>query len=163
MTGEPESWCASRENPQITQMTQIDRGMSGRHEDGQTYAIIGAAMEVHRHLGAGFLEPVYQDALAVELDTRGIHHEREVELPIRYKGVALGSRYRVDFVCFGEVLVELKALARLSSTEESQIINYLTASRLPKGILLNFGTGSLQYRRFVGPQLRIRSQSVPSV
>jgi GxxExxY protein len=129
-------------------------------EDRETYAIIGAAMEVHRQLGAGFLEPVYQEALAVEFDARGIPNEREVELPIRYKGVLPGSRYRVDFVCYREVLVELKALARLSGAEESQIINYLTAGRLPKGMLLNFGASSLQYRRFAGPPRPRHSQSV---
>jgi GxxExxY protein len=144
-------------------MTQIDRGMPQDREDRQTYAIIGAAMEVHRQLGAGFLEPVYQEALAVEFDARGISNDREVELPIRYKGVVLGSRYRVDFVCFGDVLVELKALARLSPTEESQIINYLTASRLPKALLLNFGSSSLQYRRFAGLIQTRASQSVQSV
>jgi GxxExxY protein len=120
-------------------------------------------MEVHRHLGAGFLEPVYQEALAVEFDARGIPNDREVQLPIRYKGVVLGSRYRVDFVWFGEVLVELKALSRLSTTEESQIVNYLTASSLPKALLLNFGASSLQYRRFAGRCLQGVSQSVPSV
>jgi GxxExxY protein len=144
-------------------MTQIDRGMPQDRKDRQTYAIIGAAMEVHRQLGAGFLEPVYQEALAVEFDARGIPNDREVELPIRYKGVVLGSRYRVDFVCFGDVLVELKALARLSPTEESQIINYLTASRLPKALLLNFGSSSLQYRRFAGISHTRASQSVQSV
>jgi GxxExxY protein len=118
--------------------------------DRQTYVIIGAAMEVHRHLGAGFLEPVYQEAFAVELDARGIQHEREVELPIRYKGVALNSRYRVDFMCFREVLVELKALAKLTTREESQVINYLNASGVATGMLFNFGTTRLQYRRFVG-------------
>jgi GxxExxY protein len=144
-------------------MTQIDRGMPQDREDRHTYAIIGAAMEVHRQLGAGFLEPVYQEALAVEFDARGIPNAREVELPIRYKGMVLGSRYRVDFVCFGGVLVELKALARLSPTEESQIINYLTASRLPKALLLNFGSASLQYRRFAGLRPTQAGPSVQSV
>jgi GxxExxY protein len=69
-------------------------------------------MEVHRNLGAGFLEPVYQEALAIEFDIRGIQNDREVQLPIRNKGLVLASRYRVDFVCFGDVLVELKALGR---------------------------------------------------
>jgi len=137
--------------------------MPENRADGQTYAIIGAAMEVHRHLGVGFLEPVYQEALAVEFDAQGIPNEREVELPIRYKGVSLATRYRVDFVCFGDVLVELKALARLSRTEESQIINYLIASMMPKALLLNFGSSSLQYRRFVGPCRQRAFQSVPSV
>jgi GxxExxY protein len=144
-------------------MTQIDSGAAQDRADRQTYAIIGAAMEVHRHLGAGFLEPVYQEALAVEFDAQEIPNDREVELPIRYKRVVLGSHYRVDFVCFGNVLVEIKALARLSRTEESQIINYLTASRLPKALLLNFGSSSLQYRRFVGPCRQRAFQSVPSV
>ena len=125
----------------------------------ETYAIIGIAMTVHRTLGRGFLEQVYQEAMAVELRARGIPHEREIELPVHYGSVVLPVRYRADFICFERVLVELKALCRLTPAEESQIINYLTATRLPRGLLLNFGSASLQYRRFAG---RIH-QSVASV
>ncbi len=117
--------------------------------DPRTYAIIGAAMEVHKQLGCGFLEPVYQEALAIEFLKRRILFRREVTLPIFYKGVHLDTPYRVDFICWEEVAVELKALARLSGTEEAQLINYLKASGLEIGLLLNFGTRSLEYRRFM--------------
>lgn len=82
----------------------------------------------------------------------GISYRREVELPVHYRGVVLPTRYRVDFLCFEDLIVEIKALSRLSSTEESQVINYLAASRMPKGLLMNFGAGSLQFKRFVRPQ-----------
>ena len=118
-------------------------------------------MEVHRTLGMGFLEPVYQSALEVELGRRGIPFDREVELPIYYKGTPLGSRYRADFLCFDAVLVELKALDRLTKKEEAQVIHYLVASRLSRGVLFNFGAPSLQFKRFVGPAYS--SPSVKSV
>jgi len=117
--------------------------------DPKTYAIIGAAMEVHKQLGCGFLEPVYQEALAIEFSKRSISFHREVTLPIFYKEVRLGTPYRVDFICSKNVAVELKALAKLSGTEEAQLINYLKASGLEIGLLLNFGAGSLEYRRFI--------------
>lgn len=117
--------------------------------DPRAYAIIGAAMEVHRQLGCGFLEPVYQGALDVEFSKRAILFDREVTLPIVYKSVRLDTPYRVDFICSEEVAVELKALAKLSGTEQAQLINYLKASGLEIGLLLNFGTRSLEYRRFV--------------
>jgi GxxExxY protein len=137
-------------------MTQIsgkpdsaERGGEATEADPRTYAIIGAAMEVHRRLGCGFLEVVYQEALAIELSDRGIPFRREVTLPVVYKGRTLEATYRVDFVCFDSVIVEVKALARLSGAEESQTINYLKAGDLRVGLLLNLGARSLQYRRFV--------------
>ena len=122
---------------------------TSQSRDPRTHAIIGAAMEVHRVLGPGFLEAVYQDALAVELTVRNIPFRREVELPVRYKGVALQAHYHADFICYDEVIVELKALARISGAEEAQIINYLKATGLRIGLILNFGAPSLQYPRFV--------------
>jgi GxxExxY protein len=121
-------------------------------------------MEVHRELGCGFLEAVYQEALAVELRLRTIPHRREVDLPVSYKGQRLNTTYRADFICYDRVIVELKALKRLSGVEEAQIINYLKATGMETGLLLNFGTPSLQYKRFVhsGSPPERRSKSAPS-
>ncbi|HET6441869.1 MAG TPA: GxxExxY protein [Phycisphaerae bacterium] len=118
-------------------------------QDPQTYAILGAAMEVHRVLGHGFLEMVYHEALARELAARRIPFGREAPLAIAYKGEALPCSYKADFFCFNEVIEELKAAARLTGADESQIINYLKASGLRRGLLLNFGAPRLQYKRFV--------------
>jgi GxxExxY protein len=116
--------------------------------DPRTYAIIGAAMEVHRVLGCGFLEPVYQEAMALEMLDRGTPFLREVELPIYFKGKRLDTHYRSDFVCFESIIVELKALSSIGRTEEAQIINYLKATGYDVGLLINFGGPSLEYRRF---------------
>ena len=117
--------------------------------DPQTYAIIGAAMEIHRQLGHGFLEAVYQEAAVIEFPLRQIPFEREVSLPIKYKNVLLSTHYRSDFVCCSEVIVEFKALSRLSNVEEAQLLNYLKATGLKRGLLINFGASSLQYKRLV--------------
>ena len=121
----------------------------GEERDPQTYAIIGAAMEIHRQLGHGFLEAVYQDAAVIEFPLRKIPFEREVSLPVRYKDTLLPSHYRADFICFSEIIVEFKALSRLSNVEEAQLLNYLKATDLKRGLLLNFGISSLQYKRLV--------------
>jgi len=117
--------------------------------DPQTYAIIGAAMEIHNQLGHGFLEAVYHDAAVIEFSLRNIPFEKEVTLPIRYKGILLPTHYRADFVCFAEIIVEFKALSRLSSIEEAQLLNYLKATGMKRGLLINFGASSLQYKRLV--------------
>jgi GxxExxY protein len=106
-------------------------------------------MEVHRALGCGFLEAIYQEALEIEFELRGIPFRRQVELPVRYKGRLLKKTYFADLIAYDAVLVELKALAKLSGTEEAQVINYLKATGLEVGLLLNFGARSLEYRRFI--------------
>jgi len=106
-------------------------------------------MEVHRQLGCGFLEPVYQEALAIEFVRRNIPFAKEIKLPLEYKGQMLETKYCADFICFNSVVVELKALARMSGTEEAQVINYLKATGHEVGLLVNFGTRSLEHRRFV--------------
>jgi len=106
-------------------------------------------MEVHRELGPGFLEAVYQQALALELAEREIPFLREVDLPVFYKARQLNTVYRADFICFASVVVELKAITALTRVEEAQIINYLRATRYEVGLLLNFPSSSLEYRRFV--------------
>ena len=117
-------------------------------KDGQTFAIIGAAMAVHRDLGHGFLEAVYQAALEREFTLQEIPFEREVRLPVRYRGVRI-AEYQADFICYGKVIVELKALQKLTGVEESQVINYLKATGMNRGLLLNFGAPILQHKRFV--------------
>jgi len=117
-------------------------------KDPRSYEIIGAAMEVHRQLGAGFLEAVYQEALALELTARNIPFKAEVSIVITYKRQPLKTYYRADFVCYESIIVELKALDRLGGVHESQIINYLKATGIKHGLLLNFGAASLEYKRF---------------
>ena len=117
--------------------------------DPDTYAIIGAAMEVHRHLGLGFLEAVYAEAMHYELMDRDIPFAAEVWLPITFKGRRLVTRYRADLVCYGKIIVELKALRETGGSEMAQVLNYLKASGCSRGLLLNFGTPRLTYRRFI--------------
>jgi GxxExxY protein len=118
-------------------------------DDPLTYQIIGAAMEVHTQLGCGFLEAVYHEALQEEFRYRNIPFQSEVEIKIDYKEKKIKQTYRADFVCFDSVIVELKALSKISSIEESQVINYLKASSIQTGILLNFGSSKLEYRRLI--------------
>lgn len=118
-----------------------------------TQTVIGCAMQVHRLLGTGFQEVIYQRSLAVELEQAGVVFGREIDMPIFYKGVEVGSR-RVDFLVEETVLVELKALSELTLTHHAQIINYLEAYRLEVGLLINFGEPSLKFKRFLKNQPR---------
>jgi len=117
--------------------------------DPRNYAVIGAAMEVHKQLACGFLEPVYQEALAIEFSKRAIPFLREEKFPITYKGCKLETFYKPDFIWYESVIVELKALSRISSVEESQVINYLKVTCHQTALLLNFGKRSLEQRRFI--------------
>jgi len=116
----------------------------------EVYAIIGAAITVHRELGTGFLEAVYQEALEIELQDRHIPFESQKLLTIFYKGLLLRKEYIADLVCYGSIIVELKALDQLSGREEAQILNYLKATGFRVGLLINFGSGTkLEWKRFV--------------
>ena len=129
--------------------TNID-GIDRRSErDPQTYAILGAAIEVHRELGSGFLERVYQDALSIELLARSIPFVREIDLPVAYKGEQLSCSYKADFLCYEEIVVELKALPMLTTREQSQLLNYLKATKLRRGLLINFGARLIETKRMV--------------
>lgn len=122
--------------------------------DPETYAILGAAMRVHRELGCGFLEAVYHEALGHALDGDGIPWQREVPFRIYFAGQPLRTTYRADLVCFDRVLVELKALRELGGAETAQVLNYLKASGLERALLVNFGAPRLEYRRLVSsPQI----------
>jgi len=115
----------------------------------EVYQIIGAAMEVHKVLGPGFLEAVYQEALEIEFILRGIPFESYKNLKIPYKESVLKKCYEADFVVFEKIIVEIKALDSIISKNKAQIINYLKATKLRLGVLINFGEESLVWKRFV--------------
>ena len=116
----------------------------------ESYAINGAAMEVYNQLGHGFLEAVYQEALEMEFLSRGIPFEREKLLTISYKGENLKQTYKADFVCYGKIIVELKAVSELTDAHRSQVYNYLHATGFNLGIILNFGfSNGLERERIV--------------
>ena len=116
------------------------------HEE-ETGKILNACFEVHKELGNGFLEAVYQEALKLEFKNQNIPYEREKLLPITYKGKLLEKEYYADFICYGKIVVELKAVAALTSSHKAQVINYLKASSNEIGLLINFGTNSLKWER----------------
>ena len=115
----------------------------------ETYKVIGAAMAVHAELGPGFLEAVYQEALAIEFELRQIPFKKEVLLPVTYKGYTLENKYKADFICYDKIIVETKAIRELSGIDEAQTINYLKVTGYKLGILINFGEKSLNYKRMV--------------
>ena len=118
-------------------------------DDRRRFKIIGAAMEVHKELGCGFLEAVYQEALEKEFTSRRIPFKAQPAIQLFYKGNPLNKTYQPDFVCYEQVIVEIKAVSCLSGTEEAQLINYLKATGLNAGLLLNFCSKSLEHKRFV--------------
>ncbi len=116
----------------------------------EVYAINGAMFEVYKTLGPGFLEPVYQEALAIEFVSKGIPFEREKPLELYYKDVLLEKKYVPDFVCFGEIILELKVLPKLTNIELAQLLNYLKITKMRLGLLANFGsTHHLEWKRYV--------------
>ncbi len=115
----------------------------------ECYSIIGSAMEVHKQLGYGFLESVYQEAFANEFVSSSVPFEKEKILEIEYKGITLKKKFIADFVCFDSIIVELKAVNALNEEHISQVISYLRATNLRLGLLINFGAGKLQYKRVI--------------
>ena len=115
----------------------------------EAFKIIGAAMEVHKELGCGFLEPVYQEALEAELMMQQIPFEREKEIFITYKGMQLNKSYRADFICYDKIVVELKSVSELNNEHEAQVINYLKATGYKVGLLINFAERTLKHKRLV--------------
>lgn len=117
-----------------------------------THKIIGCAMEVHKQLGNGFQEVVYQRALSIELNMQGVEHIREQEMPLYYKGYDIGTR-RVDFFIEGKVMVEIKAIEKLEDVHKAQAINYCEAYNIADGLLINFGGKSLDFKRVYNKNL----------
>jgi len=115
----------------------------------ETFAIIGACMEVHGELGCGFLEAVYQEALSLVFSEKGIPFVREKVMDIHFKGKVLNKKYIADFVCFDKVIVELKATEGICDQNIAQVLNALKATKLKVGLLINFGTTKLQYKRII--------------
>jgi GxxExxY protein len=115
----------------------------------EVYAIVGAAMEVHNELKDGFLEPVYQEALEIELAKCDIPFTPQQEIPIQYKNLLLKKTYVADFIAFEKIIVEIKAIDYLTGREEAQLLNYLKASGIELGLLINFGAKKLEWKRMV--------------
>lgn len=105
----------------------------------ECYDIIGAAMKVHKVLGAGFLEAVYQEAFEIELQRRGIPYKREQEIRVVYDGIELQQKYKADFICYDDIVVELKATSSLEDVHYAQVLNYLKATGCKLGLLISFG------------------------
>ena len=121
-----------------------------------TAKVIKAAMTVHSTFGNGFQEVIYQRALAMEMTESGLNFERECEIPVHYRGKEIGSR-RVDFLVEGKISVELKALIKLENVHYAQAMNYLEAFNLEVGLLINFGSSSLEFKRFVNRKFKAKN------
>ena len=118
--------------------------------DEEVFKIIGAAIEVHRELGPGFLESVYEEAMTIESKKRGIPHKTQVKVLIYYKSEKLNKEFIADYIGFEKIIVAFKCIPKLNKLEEAQIINYIKATKLKVGLLINFGSqGKLEWRRFV--------------
>ena len=114
----------------------------------ESYRIMGACFEVYNDKGCGFLESVYQECMEIELSSQDIPFRRQVELPLSYKGRVLKQNYRPDFECFGKIMLELKAVDRLTDEHVAQVLNYLNASGYELGLLVNFGHyPKVEYKR----------------
>jgi GxxExxY protein len=127
----------------------VEKNMEEYPYKDECYRIIGCCMEVHNELGCGFLEPVYQEALSIIFEEKNIPYVREKVLEISFRGKTLQKKYVADFVCFDEVIVELKAMDALCPEHIAQVLNYLKATGKKLGLLINFGTQSLQYKRVI--------------
>ena len=114
----------------------------------ESHKIIGAAMAVHRYFGCGFTEKVYQDAFEIELKNNGIPYQREVQLHASYCGIEMSSTFVPDFICYDNIIIELKAVKELDDMHRSQAINYAKVANYPLAILINFGESSLKFERF---------------
>ncbi|MEY3238321.1 MAG: hypothetical protein RI883_2422 [Bacteroidota bacterium] len=115
----------------------------------ECYKILGCAMEVHKELGPGFLEAVYQEALSIELASSLVHYEKEKIIDISYKGEIMDKKYIADFVCNEGIIVELKAVSSLKNEHFAQVLNYLKATDLRIALLINFGSKSLEFKRII--------------
>ena len=121
----------------------------GLLHENETYSIIGAAMTVHKELGHGFLEAIYQEALEKEFKLKSIPYKREIPLKIFYKNEPLEKLYIADFICYEKIIVELKATSEITNDHHGQIMNYLSATKLELGLLINFGKKSLEHKRII--------------
>jgi GxxExxY protein len=119
----------------------------------ESYAIVGACMKVHRTLGPGFLEAVYEEVVEKEFIVQNIPYKRQVKLDLYYEGVQLKKHYRADFVCYDSIIVELKAVTQIPSVFYAQLQNYLKCTNMELGLLINFGTPSLTYKRIVNSKI----------
>ncbi|HDH31620.1 MAG TPA: GxxExxY protein [Candidatus Wolfebacteria bacterium] len=116
----------------------------------EVYKIIGAAIEVHKELGPGFLESVYEEAMTIESELKGIPFKTQVNLPVYYKNKKLKKEFVADYIGYEKIVVEFKCISKLTTTEEAQILNYLKATQMKLGLLINFGShGRLEWKRYI--------------